>query len=92
MTFNRTSYNKAIFSQGFRNAVPIALGYFAVSVALGITARAANLTILQGFFASLFTYASAGEYAGFSMILLFSSYTGSKPIEWCSYLLFILLI
>ena len=76
MTFNRTSYNKAIFSQGFRNAVPIALGYFAVSVALGITARAANLTILQGFFASLFTYASAGEYAGFSMLA-----TGATCLE-----------
>lgn len=76
MTVNKDGYNKAVFFQGMRHAIPIGIGYFAVSVALGITARAANFTILQGFFASLLTYASAGQYAGFSMFA-----TGATYIE-----------
>ena len=51
-----------------RDGVPIALGYFAVSFSLGIAARHAGFTPLQGFLASLFNNASAGEYAAFSLI------------------------
>lgn len=51
-----------------RDGVPIALGYFAVSFSLGIAARNAGLTPLQGFFASLLNNASAGEYAAFTLI------------------------
>lgn len=54
--------------QGMRNGVPIALGYFAVSFALGIAARNAGLSPFQGFLASLLCNASAGEYAGFTVI------------------------
>ncbi len=59
---------KRIFSAGLRDGLPIGLGYFAVSFSLGIAARDAGLTPLQGFFASLFTNASAGEHAVFTLI------------------------
>ena len=57
-----------VFSAGLRDGLPIGLGYFAVSFSLGIAARDAGLTPLQGFFASLFTNASAGEHAVFTLI------------------------
>lgn len=54
--------------EGLRDGVPIALGYLAVSFSLGIAARKVGLDAVQGFFASLFNNASAGEYAGFAVI------------------------
>lgn len=53
---------------GIRDGVPIALGYFVVSFTLGIAAKHAGLTPLQGFLASFFNNASAGEYAAFTVI------------------------
>ena len=58
----------AAFKLALDLGVPIALGYFAVSFSLGIAARSAGLTPIQGFIASLFNNASAGEYAAFSLI------------------------
>ena len=60
--------NRNAFRNGMRDGLPIGLGYFAVSFSLGIAAKNAGLTWLQGFFASALCTASAGEYAGFSMI------------------------
>ena len=60
--------NKAVFVRGMRDGFPIGMGYLAVSFSLGIVARNVGLSPLQGFFASLFTIASAGEYAGFTLI------------------------
>lgn len=51
-----------------RDGIPIGLGYLAVSFALGITARKAGLTAFQATLASLLNNASAGEYAGFTVI------------------------
>lgn len=51
-----------------RDGVPIGMGYFAVSFALGIAAKNAGLSPFQGFLASLLCNASAGEYAGFTVI------------------------
>ena len=51
-----------------RDGVPIGLGYFAVAFSLGIAARNAGLSALQGLVASLLCNASAGEYALFSSI------------------------
>lgn len=62
------AFSKDIYMRGMRDGFPIALGYFAVSFSLGIAARKAGLTPLQGFFASLFNNASAGEYAAFALI------------------------
>lgn len=54
--------------EGILDGVPIALGYLAVSFSLGIAARKVGLDAVQGFFASLFNNALAGEYAGFAVI------------------------
>jgi len=62
------------FLEGIRDGIPIALGYFAVSFSLGIAARRAGLSVLQGFLASLWNNASAGEYAGFLLIAAGASY------------------
>jgi len=56
------------FKAGFKNGIPIGLGYFAVSFSLGILASSAGLTAIQGFIASLLMKASAGESAGFIAI------------------------
>ena len=47
------AFSRKVFCEGMRDGVPIALGYFAVSFSLGIAARKAGLTPVQGFFASL---------------------------------------
>lgn len=73
-TANHSSGNSSELIQGFRDGVPIGLGYFAVAFSLGIAARSAGLTALQGFIASIFTNASAGEYAVFSLIAAGASY------------------
>ncbi len=54
--------------EGMRDGIPIGLGYLAVSFSLGVTARNAGLNAFQGFLASLLNNASAGEYAGFTLI------------------------
>ena len=53
---------------GQKDAVPVALGYFAVSFALGIAMRNAGIGPITGFVISAFNMASAGEYAGTTMI------------------------
>jgi predicted branched-subunit amino acid permease len=55
-------------SEGLRDGLPIGMGYFAVAFSLGITAKLAGLTPLQGFVSSFLNHASAGEYALYSMI------------------------
>lgn len=57
--------NKHWFLKGLKDGIPIAMGYFAVSFALGFTASSAGLTVFQATLASLLCNASAGEYAGF---------------------------
>ncbi|MGY3725496.1 Predicted branched-chain amino acid permease (azaleucine resistance) [Granulicatella balaenopterae] len=54
--------------RGMHDAAPIALGYFAVAFAIGITAREVGLTTFQAWLASLLVMASAGQYAGFLII------------------------
>ena len=54
--------------EGVRDGMPIALGYFVVAFTLGIAARNAGLSPFQGFRASFFNNASAGEYAAFIVI------------------------
>ncbi|WP_296325213.1 AzlC family ABC transporter permease [Treponema sp. UBA3813] len=60
--------NKSAFLNGLAAGIPIGLGYFAVSFSLGIVARKAGLNPVQGFVASWFNLASAGEYALFTAI------------------------
>lgn len=63
-----------MFRQGMRDGFPIGLGYLAVSFSLGITARNAGITPVQGFFMSLLCNASAGEYVGITLIAAGASF------------------
>ena len=60
--------DRAWFLRGMRDGMPIALGYLAVAFTLGIAARNSGLTAFQATLASLLNNASAGEYAGFTVI------------------------
>lgn len=60
--------NASWFSKGMKDGIPIMLGYLAVSFTLGIAAKNAGLTALQAMIASLTNNASAGEFAGFTLI------------------------
>ena len=56
------------FRRGLTDGIPICLGYFAVSFALGIAARNIGMTALQGAFMSAGMVASAGEFAAVDLI------------------------
>ena len=64
---------KAFFN-GVRDGFPIGMGYFAVAFSLGIVAQSAGLNAVEGFFASLFNVASAGEYALFTSVKAGATY------------------
>lgn len=66
--------NRIALAEGFRDGIPIGLGYFVVSFTLGIMARHVGLTPFQGFLASLLNNASAGEYVGFELIKAHAPY------------------
>lgn len=65
---------KKEFREGIRDGIPIGLGYLAVSFSLGVAAKNAGLSAFQGFIASLLNNASAGEYAGFTVIAANAGY------------------
>lgn len=69
-----TKFSRRVFCEGMRDGFPIALGYFAVAFSLGIAARNAGLTPVQGFLASILNNASAGEYAAFTLIATGATY------------------
>lgn len=60
--------NRQALQKGMRDGIPISLGYLAVSFSLGIVAKNIGLTPFQAFLTSLLCNASAGEYAGFTLI------------------------
>lgn len=57
-----------VFKDGAKDAIPVGLGYFAVSFSLGIAARKLGMSPLQGFVISFLNNASAGEYVAFTLI------------------------
>lgn len=59
---------KQWFLKGMRVGIPISLGYFAVAIALGISARQAGIPSVAAAITSLLINASAGEHVGFSLI------------------------
>ncbi len=67
----RTAAN---YFKGMKMAIPIGIGYFAVSLSLGIFAKNSGLTAFQASLASLLLNASAGEYAAFSLIAANAGY------------------
>lgn len=71
---SKLSRHKSAYCDGLRDGLPIALGYFAVSFSLGIAAKNAGLTAFEGFLTSALINASAGEYAGFTLIAAGASY------------------
>lgn len=75
------SDKRTCFQKGMRDGIPIALGYFAVSFTLGITAKNAGLTALQAMLASFTLNASAGEFAGFTLIAAGASYLEVAVME-----------
>ncbi len=68
------SSNRVIFHKGMLDGIPIGLGYLAVSFSLGIAAKNAGLSPAQSFLASMLCNASAGEYAGFTLIAAGAAY------------------
>ena len=64
-----------------RAGVPICMGYFAVSIALGIAARSAGVGSVAAAITSLLINASAGEYAGFALIAVGASYVEVTLME-----------
>lgn len=56
------------FIHGMYAGIPIGLGYFAVSFAFGIQARAAGLSAVQAFCLSGTNLTSAGQFAGLAVI------------------------
>lgn len=73
MTGERLGRGTAL-RQGMRDGVPIAMGYLAVAFSLGIAGRNAGLKAWQGFLISVLNHASAGEYAGITLIAASASY------------------
>ena len=70
----RLQNRKSQFFRGMKDGVPIALGYLAVAFSLGIIAKKAGVSPFQGFLTSFLCNASAGEYAGFTLIAAGASY------------------
>ena len=73
--------NKQCFLKGMRAGIPIAMGYFAVAIALGINAVGAGITAVQAALASLLNNASAGEYIAFMLIAAQASYAELVAME-----------
>jgi len=65
---------RKIYFRGMRAGIPIALGYFAVALTLGIAAKNAGLSAFQATLTSFLINASAGEYIGFTLIAAEASY------------------
>lgn len=56
------------FKQGFKDGIPIGLGYLSVSIGIGITAVNSGLKVLAALFMSMTNLTSAGQVAGISVI------------------------
>ena len=65
---------KKPYLAGLTDGIPIALGYFAVAFTLGIAAKNAGMTAFQAGLAAFLTNASAGGYAGFTLIAAHAAY------------------
>ncbi len=72
---------KKWFLKGMKAGIPISLGYFAVSLALGIAARQAGIPSLAAAITSLLINASAGEHVGFTLIAAGASFLEVTVME-----------
>ncbi len=62
------------YLKGTREGIPVALGYFFVSITIGIAARKANMSPFQATLMSLTNLTSAGEFASFALIASLAPY------------------
>lgn len=76
-----TEQNRKNLVRGVRNGIPISMGYFAVGFTIGIAAKNAGLTPLEGGLASMLNMASAGQFAGFTMIAASASFAALILME-----------
>lgn len=60
---------KQEFLQGIKDGTPIALGYFSVSMAFGLTAALSGLPIWSAVLISMTNLTSAGQFAGVNILL-----------------------
>ena len=56
------------FTKGIRDGIPIALGYFSVSIAFGLMAVEAGCTWVEAMLISLTNLTSAGQFAGVTVL------------------------
>ena len=69
-----TAARKTAFRNGVKGGIPIGLAYLVVGFTIGITCRTVGLNAFQGFFLSITSLASAGEYAGLTVIAADAAY------------------
>lgn len=62
------------FKEGFKNGIPIGIGYLSVSVAFGMMVKNAQLPISMAIFISATNLTSAGQFAGLNLIIANASY------------------
>ncbi len=60
--------HRDVYLRGMRDGIPVMLGYFVVSITIGIAARGAHLTAAQATTMSLTNLTSAGQFASFAII------------------------
>lgn len=66
--------NFTLFKKGFKNGIPIFLGYLAVSFAFGIEAKSGGLSSLEAILISATNLTSAGQFAALGVIAAGSGY------------------
>lgn len=66
--------NFNFFKKGFKNGIPIFLGYLAVSFTFGIAAKSAGISSAQAILISAANLTSAGQFAALSVITAQASY------------------
>ena len=62
------------FSKGFRDGIPICLGYLAVSFTFGIMAKKVGVSIFDAVLISITNVTSAGQFAGLSLMVAGAGY------------------
>lgn len=65
---------KKNYLRGIKAGIPIALGYFAVGITIGIAAKNAGFGSFEATLTSFLINASAGEYIGFTLIAAGAGY------------------
>lgn len=66
---------KQEFLQGIKDGLPIALGYFSVSMAFGLTVALSGLPIWSAVLISMTNLTSAGQFAGVNILLALGALT-----------------